>query len=141
MEKVLQIVLVAALLMLVIWRSIRGREERFRRWSYLTRLREPLHESIRERLLTGIFGPDGDRVSYGVPEDADAYLSDEERKILLCYRVDGKLTIYQTGPRGWKREFQEMPAPMDCTGLAWDPEERKIYLEEGGYWYVYAPEE
>jgi hypothetical protein len=30
--------------------------------------------------------------------------------------------------------------PMDCTGMAWDPQERKIYLEENGDWFVYAEE-
>jgi hypothetical protein len=29
---------------------------------------------------------------------------------------------------------------MDCTGIAWDPEEQKIYLEEDGDFFVYGPE-
>ncbi|HEV2354018.1 MAG TPA: hypothetical protein VGR89_07235 [Puia sp.] len=140
MEKVLQILLVTALLMLVIWRSIRGRDEWFRPWSYLVRVRAPLPESIGERLLTGTFGPAAVRMNHSVPDDADAWLLDEEHRILLCYRLDGKITIFRLGTPGGKREFQEMSVPMDCSALAWDPEERKIYLEEGGYWYVYAPE-
>src|SRR5579872_2569190 len=132
MEKVLQILLVAGLLMFVIWRSIRGKDEWFRRWSYQVRLRAPLPESTGGRLLTGTFGPGVERVNHAVPDDADAWLSDEDRRILLCYTMDGKMTIYRLGYGGGKREFQEMSVPMDCTALAWDPEERKIYLEEGG---------
>jgi hypothetical protein len=29
---------------------------------------------------------------------------------------------------------------MDCSGITWDPEEQKIYLEEGGDYFVYGPE-
>lgn len=140
MEKVLQILLVFALLMLVIWRSIRGKEGRFRRFSYLSRLRQPLSEEIRSRWIAGEFGAAEERSGYGVPEDADAFLIDEDSGLLLCYRQEGKLLIYHWSPDARNKELQEMPVPMDCTGLSWDPAERKIYLEEGGYWYVYGPE-
>jgi hypothetical protein len=140
MEKVLQILLVFALLLLLIWRSIRGKENRFRRFSYLSRLREPAQEGVRERWIAGTFGATEDRRGYGVPDEADAYLLDEDGGLLFCYRMEGKLFVYHWAPGSRNRELQEMSVPMDCTGLSWDPVERKIYLGEGEYWYVYGPE-
>ena len=140
MEKVLQILVVTGLLMLLIWRSIRGREERFRRFSYLVRVRPPLAEDIRRRLVVGVFGKMEEREGYAVPGEADGYLVDEESRLMFCYRVDGKLTVYLQTMEGRIRELQELAVPMDCTGIAWDPEEWKIYLEEGGDLFVYGPE-
>jgi hypothetical protein len=132
MEKILQILAVFSLLLLLIWRSIRGREERFRRLSYLTRLRPPLPEDVRRRLVVGVFG--------GEPGEADAYLVDEERRLVFRYRVDGKLTVHRRMADGRERELQELSVPMDCSGLAWDAEEQQLYLEEGGDLFVYGPE-
>jgi hypothetical protein len=139
MERVLQILAVFGLLMLLIWRSIRGREGRFRRFSYLARVRPPLEAEVTERLVLGVFGADGE--AYGVPLDADAILWDDDSRMLLFYRLDGKLTINRRMAGGRNRELQELAVPMDCTGIAWDPQERKIYLEEGGDWFVYGEEE
>jgi hypothetical protein len=138
MEKVLQILAVFGLLMLVIWRSIRGREERFRRFSFLGRVRPPLPEGVQSRLVNGVFGAVGE--AYGVPSDADAFLLDEDSRMVLLYWLDGKLTINRRMAGGRTRELQELSVPMDCSGIAWDPEERKIYLEEGGDHFVYGPE-
>ena len=149
MEKVLQILAVFSLLMLLIWRSMRGREERFRRFSYLKRLRPPLPEDIRRRLVMGVFGRMGEREGHGGagdPEasglsgDADAFLVDEESRLIFRYRVDGKLTVCRRMAGGRERELQELSVPMDCTALAWDPEERQLYLEEEGDLFVYGPE-
>jgi hypothetical protein len=150
MEKVLQILAVFALLMLLVWRSIRGREERFSRFSYLARVRPPLSEEVRRRLVHGLFGPDGSREAFGVPDgsreafgvpdDAEAFLWDEESRMLLLYWRDGKLMIYRRMAGGRSRELQELAVPMDCSGIAWDPEERRIYLEEDGDFFVYGPE-
>jgi hypothetical protein len=138
MDRVLQILAVFALLMLLIWRSIRGREERFRRFSYLTRVRPPLAGEVTARLVSGVFGVSGG--ANGVPTDADAFLLDEDSRMVLLYRLDGKLTINRRMAGGRDRELQELAVPMDCTGMAWDPQERKIYLEEDGDWFVYAEE-
>jgi hypothetical protein len=144
MEKVLQILAVSALLMLLIWRSIRRRDERFRRFSYLGRVRAPLAEDIRRRLVSGItkrsevHGMGGE--AYGVPVDVDAFLWDEDSRMVLLYWRDGKLTINRRMAGGRNRELQELAVPMDCTALDWDPLERKIYLEEDGDWFVYGEE-
>jgi hypothetical protein len=146
MEKVLQILAVFVLLMLLIWRSIRGREERFRRFSFLGRVKAPAPEVVRLRLVVGVFesmersGIVGEREAYGVPEGVDAFLWDEDSGLLLFYRVDGKLAVCRRTAGGRNRELQELAVPMDCTGLAWDPVERKIYLEEAGDWFVYGEE-
>jgi len=140
MEKVLQILAVFALLMLLIWRSIRGREDRFRRFSYLARVRPPLSEEVRQRLVVGIFGQAEVRETFGVTNEAEAFLWDEESRMLLLYWQDGKLAIYRRMGGGRNRELQELAVPMDCTGIGWDPEEQKIYLEEGGEFFVYGPE-
>jgi hypothetical protein len=137
MEKVLQILAVFGLLMFVIWRSIR-KEERFRRFSYLSKLRPPLMEEIRQRLVMGVFESEGK--PSGVPVDVDGYLIDEESGLILFYRMDGKLTVNRRFGGGL-RELQEMAVPMDCTGMAWDAQEKKIYLEEGGDFFVYGPEQ
>jgi hypothetical protein len=141
MEKVLQILLVFGLLMLLIWRSIRPREEGFRRFSYLERWRPPLSEEVRMRLITGRFGlsQEAERALPGVPDNADAYLWDEDSGLMLCYFAEGKLTIYLRSGHAL-RELQELSVPMDCTGMAWDAQERKVYLEEDGDWFVYAEE-
>src|SRR5580658_9753594 len=91
MDRVLQILAVFVLLMLLISRSIRGREERFRRFSYLARVRPPLAAEVMERLIAGVFGAGGE--AHGVALEADAFLWDEDRRMLLLYRLDGKLTI------------------------------------------------
>ena len=88
------------------------------------------------RLITGTFGQTADGV---LPNHPDAWLWDEERRLLWCYRVEGKLAIYRQSGRGF-REMQELSAPMDCTDMAWDPQERIIYLEEDGDWFVYGEE-
>src|SRR5580658_7518925 len=136
MDKVLQILAVFALLMLLIWRSMRGREERFRRFSYMARVRPPLSEEVRHRLVDGVFGPDGGREVFGVPDEAEAFLWDEESRMLLLYWRDGKLVVYRRMAGGRNRELQELAVPMDCSGVAWDPEERRIYLEEDGDFFV-----
>lgn len=132
----MQILAVAGLLMLLIWRGIRGRDEQFRRFSYLARVRPPLEAEVTERLVNGVFGAE----AYGMPVDTDAFLLDEDSRMLLLYRLDGKLTINRRMAGGRNRELQELAVPMDCTGLAWDPQERKIYLEEDGDWFVYGEE-
>ena len=124
MEKVLQILAVFVLMMLIIWRSVRRREERFRRFSYLGRVRPPLPEEVEKRLIKGV----------------DDLLWDEDSRLLLSYRAEGKLQIYRRAASGRERLLQELAVPMDCTSLGWDRLERKIYLEEEGDWFVYGEE-
>jgi hypothetical protein len=153
MDKVLQILAVFGLLMLLIWRSMRTREERFRRFSYLGRVKAELDEQVNSRMVMGVFRETdrsddveaqdtarGDRERMGVPDNADGWLWDEDRRLVMSYSKEGKLTISQRTSGGHFKELQEMPVPMDCTGLGWDPLERRIYLKESADWFVYGEE-
>jgi hypothetical protein len=35
--------------------------------------------------------------------------------------------------------MQWLSAPLNCTGMALDPLDGKLYLEAGGYLFVYGP--
>lgn len=123
MEKVLQIVAVFVLLALVIHRFIRGREAVYQPYDYITRLRPPLAAAISERLLKAVF-EEGDH---------DAILADEARQLDFAYSAAGSLTIY------WRtKEMQWLAAPLNCTAMAVDPEDGRLYLEAEGYWFVYG---
>jgi hypothetical protein len=139
MEKILQILAVFALLMLVVTRFIREREEKFRRFGFLGRLKDGLQGD--GELIEGVFGPAEERERLGVPDGADAFLFDEGSRLLFCYTVEGRLTIYRRLAGGVKRELQELSVPLDCSAMWWNPQDRKIYLEEEGEWFVYGAEE
>ncbi|HTR28866.1 MAG TPA: hypothetical protein VMH27_06335 [Puia sp.] len=153
MEKILQILAVFGLLMLLIWRSMRAREERFRRFSFLGRVKAELEEQVGGRMINGVFretgrtdDPEaaaagrGDSERIGVPDNADGWLSDEEGRLVMSYSREGKLTIGRRTSGSHIKELQEMSVPMDCTGLGWDPVERRIYLKESADWFVYGEE-
>jgi hypothetical protein len=139
MEKILQILVVFALLMLVVTRFIREREAKFRRFGFLGRLRGGLQGD--GELIEGVTGPAEERERLGVPEGADAFLFDEGSRLLFCYTVGGRLTIYRRLAGGVKRELQELSVPLDCSAMWWNPQDRKIFLEEEGEWFVYGAEE
>jgi hypothetical protein len=153
MEKVLQILAVFGLLLLLIWRSMRAREERFRRFSFLGRIKAELDEQVNSRMVVGVFRETdrsedveaqdkarGDRERIGVPDNADGWLWDEDRRLVMSYSKEGKLAISRRMSGEHNKELQEMSVPMDCTGLGWDPLERRIYLKESGDWFVYGEE-
>jgi hypothetical protein len=123
MDKILQILAVFVLLALVIHRMIKGREPAYRPYNYLTRVKAPLAMELSRRLVTAVFGP----------EPGNAILADEARHLDFAYQAEGSLTIY------WKtKEMQWLAAPLNCTGMAFDPEDGKLYLEAGGYFFVYG---
>ena len=139
MEKILQILAVFALLMLVVARFIREREEKFRRFGFLGRLKGGLQGG--GDLMEGVFGPSEERERLGVPDGMDAFLFDEGSRLLFCYTVEGRLTIYRRLAGGTKRELQELSVPLDCSAIWWNPQDWKIFLEEEGEWFVYGAEE
>jgi hypothetical protein len=141
MEKILQILAVFALLMLVVARFIREREEKFRRFGFLGRLKGGLQGSGDGDLMEGVFGPAEERERLGVPDGMDAFLFDEGSRLLFCYTVEGRLTIYRRLAGGVKRELQELSVPLDCSAMWWSPQDWKIFLEEGGDWFVYGADE
>jgi hypothetical protein len=90
--------------------------------------------------MEGVFGPAEERERLGVPDGVDAFLFDEGSRLLFCYTVEGRLTIYRRLAGGVKRELQELSVPLDCSAMWWNPLDRKIFLEEGGEWFVYGAE-
>ena len=140
MEKILQILAVFALLMLVVSRFIRERDSTFRRFGFLGRLKGGLQGGGEGGLMEGVFGPAEERQWLGVPDGVDAFLFDEGSRLLFCYTAEGRLTIYRRLAGGVKRELQELSVPLDCSAMWWNPQDGKIFLEEGGEWFVYGAE-
>ncbi|HLZ86322.1 MAG TPA: hypothetical protein VKQ52_03730 [Puia sp.] len=134
MEKVLQIIAVFALIMLIIHRFIRGREPAYRGYNYLTRLQPPLIAEVGQRLITAVFGAGTE----DVPGQVDAFILDEERQLLFAYSAVGSLTIYRRKEGDGFKEMQWLAAPLNCTGMALDPQDGKVYLEAGGFLFVYG---
>jgi hypothetical protein len=123
LEKILQILAVFVLLALVIHRMIKGRESQYQPYNYLTRLRAPLAAEVGQRLVTALFEA----------ETADAVLADEVRQLVFSYHATGSLTIY------WReKEMQWLAAPLNCTGMALDPMDGRLYLEAEGSFFVYG---
>lgn len=120
MDKVLQILVVFGLVMLVIYRFIRGREPLYRPYEFLARLRPPLQAEVEQRMVLA--------EGYGLETDT----------MYFEYRAEGSLTIYRRRPQGRNKEVQEIAVPVDCTSIAMDPLENKLYFEAGGYWFVYG---
>ena len=108
---------------MVIHRFIRGRDPVYRPYNYLTRLTPPLTAEISQRLLTAVFA-EGRQ---------EAFLVDEAGQLRFSYNAEGSLTIHRQ-----KKEMQWLAAPLNCTGMALDPEEGKLYLEAEGYLFVYG---
>lgn len=138
MEKVLQILIVFALLMLVVSWFIREREPRFRPYDYLNRVKPPLPAGVEQRLIAAVFVPEAGQERFSLQADADAVLSDADSRLLFCYSVVGKLVIYRQGAKGDYKQVQELAAPLDCTALALDPTDGKLYFEASGYLFVYG---
>ncbi len=151
MEKIFRILVVFVLLMVIIYRFIRGREPAYRSYGYLTRRKPPLPEVIEQRLIPAVFRAsggspaDGSLVGsgagsseYPVGGDADAFLFDEAANILFCYSSKGSLTIFRRRAEETYKEMQWFAAPLNCTGLALDPLESRLYFEVEGSLFVYG---
>ena len=111
------------MLALIIHRFIRGREPAYQPYDFLSRIRPPLAAAIDQRLFRAVFEAG----------QADALLVDETRKLRFSYSATGSLTIHRQ-----QKEMQWLAAPLNCTAMALDPEDGKLYLEAGGYLFVYG---
>jgi hypothetical protein len=131
MEKIFQILAVFVLLMLLISRFIKGREPRYRPYDHIKRFKPPLPPGVEERVIAATVGaPEG--LAGGM---VDMFISDEE--LLFCYNAEGRLTIYRREGDKY-RQKQELPVPLDCTAMALDPAEGKLYFEAGGFIFEYG---
>ena len=138
MDKIFQILAVFALLMLIVRRFIKGREPRFHPYDYIDRFKPPLATATAQRLVPATFASLEDRVQYPVEGEVDAFLFDEAGGLLFCYSAVGRLTIFRQLPGEASRQVQELPVPLDCTAIAFDPADGKLYFEAGGFIFVYG---
>jgi hypothetical protein len=66
----------------------------------------------------------------------DAFLLYTAAGLVFCYSAVGRLTIFRQAPL---RQLQELAVPLDCTAIAFDPGDERLYFEAGGYLFVYGP--
>ena len=131
MDRIFQIVAVFILLTLFIHRWVKGRETRFRPYDFIRRMKPPLPEGVGERLIAAVPGaPEGlaeGRVDLFIVHDG----------LVFCYGAEGRLTIYrQDGDK--YRQRQELAVPLDCIAMALDPADENLYLEAGGFIFIYG---
>ena len=138
MDKIFQILAVFALLMLIVRRFIKGREPRFHPYDYIDRFKPPLATDTAQRLVPATFASLEDRVRYPVEGEVDAFLFDQAGGLLFCYSAVGRLTIFRQLPGEASRQVQELPVPLDCTAIAFDSADGKLYFEAGGFIFVYG---
>lgn len=131
MDRIFQILVVLALVMLLVSRFIKGREPRYRPYEYIRRQKPPLPEGMEERLIAGISGP-----PEGFSEGRVDWSIDHEG-LVFCYNAEGRLTIYRREGEKY-RQKQELPVPLDCTAMALDPEDAKLYFEASGFIFLYG---
>jgi hypothetical protein len=136
MDKIFQILAVFALMMLIVRRFIKGREPRFHPYDYVSRIKPPLPPAVVERLVSAVFVLPEDRGRYPVEGGVDAFLLYPAGGVVFCYSAVGRLTIFRQVPL---RQLQEFAAPLDCTAIAFDPVDERLYFEVGGSLFVYGP--
>ena len=126
MDKIFQILVVFALMILLIYRFIR-RESRYRPYDFRVRLRPPLPLEVEERLIAAHL------------VDGEGYEL-EMGNLFFIYKAEGSLVIFRRNQQGKTRQVQELAVAVDCTAMAMDPQDHQLYLEAGGYWFVYGSE-
>ena len=131
MDRIFQILVVLALVMLLVSRFIKGREPRYRPYEYIRRQKPPLSPEVEGRLLAAVPGP-----QEGYPEDRVDWSIDHEG-LVFCYHAEGRLTIYRREGDKY-RQKQELPVPLDCVAMALDPADEKLYFETGGSIFLYG---
>lgn len=131
MDRIFQILVVLALVMLLVSRFIKGREPRYRPYEYIRRQKPPLPEGVEERLIPAVPGP-----PEGFAEGRVDWAIDHEG-LVFCYNAEGRLTIYRREGDRYKQK-QELPVPLDCPAMALDPEDGKLYFEASGFIFLYG---
>jgi len=121
MDKIFQILAVFVVLLLVISRFIKGKEPRYRPYDYIKRFKPPLAPGVEERLIAAV---------------DDVLIYDAER-LRFSYDPEGRLTIYRLEGENYKQK-QELSVPLDCTAMALDPADGKLYFEASGFIFMYG---
>ena len=63
---------------------------------------------------------------------------DETRQLLFTYKAEGSLVIHRRKGENRLEEMQWLAAPLNCTGMALDAEDGKLYLEAEGYLFLFG---
>lgn len=126
MDRIFQILIVFGLMVLLMYRFIR-REPRWQPYDFRVRLRPPLAEEVETRLIAAI------------STNGEGYWLELDN-LLFIYQAEGSLTIFRRNPQGKVRQVQELAVPVNCTGMAMDPQDNELYFETGGYCFVYGQE-
>ena len=134
MEKIFRILVVFVLLMVIVSRFIRGKEPAYRSYGYIKRGKPPLPAATEQRLIPAVFGLS----EYPGGGDADAFLFDAASNLLFCYSSKGSMTIFRRRAEETYKEMQWLAVPLNCTGLALDPVESRLYFEVEGSLFVYG---
>lgn len=131
MDKIFQILAVFALIILLASRFIRGRGVRYQPYDYIRRFRPPLPAEVEARLKPAVSGAPEGLAAGSVEGQVD--MSIVHDGLVFCYGAQGRLTILRES-----KVRQELPVPLDCVAMALDPADGKLYLEAGGFIFVYG---
>jgi hypothetical protein len=71
-------------------------------------------------------------------DTVDAILFDPATRLIYCYGALGSITIIRQSGRDIYRVVQSLAAPVDGAVLSLDPKDKKIYVEAGGSYFVFA---
>jgi hypothetical protein len=71
-------------------------------------------------------------------DTVDAILFDPATRLIYCYGASGSITIVRQSGRDNYRVEQTLAAPVNGAVLSLDPKDKKIYLDAGGSYFVFA---
>jgi hypothetical protein len=71
-------------------------------------------------------------------DTVDAILFDPATRLIYCYGASGSITIVRQSGRDNYRIEQTLAAPVNGAVLSLDPKDKKIYLDAGGSYFVFA---
>jgi len=71
-------------------------------------------------------------------DTVDAILFDPATRLIYCYGALGSITIIRQSGRDNYRVVQSLAAPVDGVVLSIDPKDKRIYVEAGGSYFVFA---
>jgi hypothetical protein len=71
-------------------------------------------------------------------DTVDAILFDPATRLIYCYGALGSITIIRQSGRDNYRVVQSLAAPVDGVVLSLDPKDKKIYVDAGGSYFVFA---
>jgi hypothetical protein len=71
-------------------------------------------------------------------DTVDAILFDPVTRLIYCYGALGSITIVRQSGRENYRVEQTLAAPVNGAVLSLDPKDKKIYVDAGGSYFVFA---